>query len=84
MILSSRTRLAEAIWNAIAAVKSAPLRKSERASATAVSEQDDEARHMGDGFEALFERRPSANTVSSPTPLCLVTQELAALDPSAG
>ena len=39
---------------------------------------------MGDGFEALFERRPSANNVSSPTPLCLVTQELAALDPSAG
>ena len=59
-------------------MKSAPLRKSERASATAVSEQDDEARHMGDGFEALFERRPSANNVSSPTPLCVVTQELAA------
>jgi hypothetical protein len=39
---------------------------------------------MGDGFEALFERRPSANNVSSPTPLCVVTQELAALDPSAG
>jgi len=35
MTLSSRTRLVEAISNAIAAVKSAHLRKIERASATA-------------------------------------------------
>ena len=35
MIPSSITRLVEANWNAIAAVKSAPLRNSERASATA-------------------------------------------------
>ena len=34
-IPSSKTRLVEAISNAIAAVKSAPRRKSERASATA-------------------------------------------------
>ena len=34
MIPSSMTRFVEANWNAIAAVKSAPLRKSERASAT--------------------------------------------------
>ena len=43
MMLSSRTRLVEAISNAIAAVKLAPLRKIERASATAAYEQDDEA-----------------------------------------
>ena len=35
MIPSSSTRLVEANWNAIALVKSAPLRNSERASATA-------------------------------------------------
>lgn len=40
---SSTTRLVEAISNAIAAVKFAPLRNSERARATAAYEQDDEA-----------------------------------------
>ena len=40
---SSTTRFVEATSNAIAAVKSAPLRKSERASATAAYEQDDDA-----------------------------------------
>ena len=35
MMLSSATKFVEAISNAIAAVKSAPLRKIERASATA-------------------------------------------------
>ena len=35
MMLSSSTRLVEAISNAIAAVKSAPLRNKDRASATA-------------------------------------------------
>ena len=35
MMPSSMTRLVDAISNAIAAVKLAPLRKSERASATA-------------------------------------------------
>ena len=35
MMLSSRTRLVEAISNAMAAVKCAPLRKIERESATA-------------------------------------------------
>ncbi len=34
MIPSSITRFVDAHWNAIAAVKSAPLRKSERESAT--------------------------------------------------
>src|SRR5262249_18242347 len=43
MMLSSRTRFVEAISNAIAAVKFAPLRKIERASATAAYEHDDEA-----------------------------------------
>ena len=40
---SSITRLVEAISNAIAAVKLAPLRSSDRASATAAYEQDDDA-----------------------------------------
>src|SRR5205823_7572228 len=43
MIDNSATRLVDASSNAIAAVKSAPLRKTERASATAAYEQDDEA-----------------------------------------
>ncbi len=34
MMPSSTTRFVEANWNAIAAVKSAPLRKMERAKAT--------------------------------------------------
>src|ERR1700721_4585134 len=41
--LSSITRLVEAISNAMAAVKSAPLRNKERASATAAYEHDDDA-----------------------------------------
>src|ERR1700731_195521 len=40
---SSTTRFVEAISNAIAAVKFAPLRNSERASATAAYEHDDDA-----------------------------------------
>src|SRR6266508_1205381 len=43
MTPSSITRLVEANWKAIAAVKSAPLRKIDRASATAAYEHDDEA-----------------------------------------
>src|SRR5919197_810535 len=43
MMPSSMTRLVEANWNAIALVKLAPLRKIERASATAAYEQGDEA-----------------------------------------
>jgi len=43
MIPSSITRFVEANWNAIAAVKSAPFRKRDRASATAAYEQDDDA-----------------------------------------
>jgi hypothetical protein len=43
MMPSSMTRLVEANWNAIAAVKSAPLRKIDRAKATAAYEQDEEA-----------------------------------------
>src|SRR6266567_8452248 len=37
------TRFVDANWNAIAAVKLAPLRNSDRASATAAYEHDDEA-----------------------------------------
>ena len=40
---SSMTRLVEAISNAMAATKLAPLRNSDRASATAAYEQDDDA-----------------------------------------
>src|SRR5439155_10410678 len=43
MIPSSMTRFVEANSKAIAAVKFAPLRKIERASATAAYEQDDDA-----------------------------------------
>src|SRR6266508_5487742 len=43
MMPSSITRLVEANWKAIAAVKSAPLRKIDLASATAAYEHDDEA-----------------------------------------
>ena len=43
MIPSSITRLVEAISNAMAAVKLAPLRNNDRASATAAYEHDEEA-----------------------------------------
>ena len=43
MIPNSTTRLVEAISKAIAAVKFAPLRNSDRASATAAYEHDDDA-----------------------------------------
>ena len=53
-IPSSITRFVEAIWNAIAAVKSAPFRKSERASATAAYEHEDDAAPN----PAAFSERP--------------------------
>ena len=43
MIPSSTTRFVEAISKAMAAVKLAPLRNNDRASATAAYEQDDDA-----------------------------------------
>src|SRR5207253_4549399 len=43
MMLSSATRFVDATSKAIAAVKSAPFRKIDRASATAAYEQDDDA-----------------------------------------
>ena len=43
MIPSSMTRFVEAISKAIAAMKSAPLRKSDRASATAAYEHEEDA-----------------------------------------
>jgi hypothetical protein len=43
MMLSSATKFVEASSNAIAAVKSAPFRKIDRASATAAYEHDDDA-----------------------------------------
>ena len=46
--LSSITRLVEANWKAMAAMKSAPLRKSERASAVAAYEHDELAAPRAD------------------------------------
>ena len=43
MMPSSITRFVDANWNTMAAVKSAPFRKSDRARATAAYEHDDEA-----------------------------------------
>src|SRR5438874_3738613 len=43
MMVNSATKLVEASSNAIAAVKSAPLRKIDRARATAAYEQEDDA-----------------------------------------
>jgi hypothetical protein len=43
MIPSSSTRFVDASWKTIAAVKFAPFRNSDRASATAAYEHDDEA-----------------------------------------
>src|SRR5438034_5815862 len=43
MIVSSATKFVDASWNAIAAVKFAPLRKIDRARATAAYEQEDDA-----------------------------------------
>lgn len=57
---SSTTRLVEAISKAIAAVKSAPLRKSDRASATAAYEHDDDA-------EPRSAATPSVRGRSSPS-----------------
>src|SRR5205823_4156257 len=54
MIPSSITRFVEANWNAIAAVKSAPLRKSERASATDAYEQDDDAAPRPEAIASVF------------------------------
>ena len=64
-IPSSITRFVEANSNAIAAVKSAPLRNKERASATAAYEHDDEAaprpvaRHNERGESSGISRRIS-------------------------
>src|SRR5205085_7983104 len=43
IMVSSATKFVDASWKAIAAVKLAPLRKIERASATAAYEQEDDA-----------------------------------------
>lgn len=53
---SSTTRLVEAISNPIAAVRFAPLRNSERASATTAYEQDDEAAASGGATAATWLR----------------------------
>src|SRR6266581_1889577 len=54
MIPSSITRFVDANWNAIAAVKSAPLRKSERARATDAYEHDEEAAPRPDAIASVF------------------------------
>ena len=54
MIDNSATRFVEASSNAIAAVKSAPFRKIDRASATAAYEHDDEAAPRPVAIARLF------------------------------
>jgi len=64
MTPSSATRFVEAISKAIAAVKCAPLRKSERARATAAYEQEDEA-----APSALATRRVRGRSSPSSRPI---------------
>ena len=52
--LSSTTRFVDANWNAIAAIKSAPLRNSVRASAVAAYEHDELAAPIADAFTIVF------------------------------
>src|SRR6266496_2262011 len=54
MIPSSITRFVEANWNAIAAVKSAPFRNSDRARATEAYEHDEEAAPRPDATASVF------------------------------
>src|SRR5205814_3768240 len=74
MIPSSTTRLVEAISNAIAAVKLAPLRNNDRANATEAYEHDDEATPSpADAARAAGESLPNARTtVSRRTTACTV------------
>src|SRR5437763_14612108 len=65
MIDNSATRLVEATSNAIAAVKSAPLRKIERARATAAYEHDDEAAPSPVAIARLFGESSGNNFVIS-------------------
>ncbi len=64
MIPSSTTRLVEAISKAMAAVKLAPLRNNERASATAAYEHEDEAAPKPAAKARVFGRSsPSRRTM---------------------
>src|SRR6266567_3198255 len=66
IIPSSITRLVEAISKAIAAVKSAPLRNSDLARATAAYEQDDEAAPRPEAMASVRGRlSPSSRTIDS-------------------
>ena len=61
---SSSTRFVDPISNAIAAVKSAPLRNSDRASATAAYEHDDEAAPSSEATASVRGRSsPSSRTM---------------------
>ena len=64
MMPNSTTRLVEAISKAIAAVKLAPLRNRERASATAAYEQDDGAMPAAEAHAAPTCRPPELATFS--------------------
>src|SRR5215510_13940374 len=65
MMPSSITRFVEANWKAIAAVKFAPLRKIDRANATAAYEQDDEAAPKPQATEIDFAESSGRSLVIS-------------------
>src|SRR6266403_805961 len=65
MMVSSATKFVEASSNAIAAVKLAPLRKIERASATAAYEQEDDAAPRPHAMASDFGESSGNNLVIS-------------------
>ena len=75
---SSITRLVEAISNAIAAVKSAPLRNSARASATAAYEHEDDAAPSPAATASVRGRAsPSSRTIVDRRTTAWITAESA-------
>jgi len=78
MIPSSTTRFVEAISNAIAAEKLAPFRKSDRASATAAYEHDDDATPSPEASAIVSGRSsPSSRTIDSRRTTACTTAESA-------
>src|SRR5437870_11546608 len=65
IMVSSATKFVDASWNAIAAVKFAPLRKIERASATAAYEQEDDAAPRAHAIASDFGESSGNNFVIS-------------------
>src|SRR5437016_13203295 len=65
IMVSAATRFVDASWNAIAAVKFAPLRKIERASATAAYEQEDDTAPRAQAIASDFGESSGNNFVIS-------------------